>query len=1124
MWPTPAGNHRSATLTYDEGNPQDPRNPIYHPYKFVNITNIEISNPYYSFFRGSNVVRLQIVGDPTVPGYELGVIPFGLHHDQFTSDTVAVNFAHLCELPPNAVKRIPDDPHQPPPDSDQDGFEDHVGNPDSVTGECTTLWIRADSLEFTDTTFPKDDITGNFRHPFLHNAMTVDSNGQPYSSPLKVWTTNLVDALYNSYHNPPVDEDHRISDPNLWRFYNDSEGTISTGDSKSNAYFVFQQFVARRNHTYHADHSGEVIAGWWNHEIVPGFNLTLEQLYQQERAAQASAGLAWPSDIGDFGANHGFDYREGKDPEIDINYQYYQWWQNICSQVRLHAFKVSIYDVIHAKFPGAKYGNYQDTTADGYDPALEQPPVHNTSWFEDVSQINAPFGPNHTDLDWRETPLVLPHWLAAQSSMIVRATPQQWIAYRSMSRTGSKLLSNFVTLDNRGANVDSPLMYPLDPVALSGSNSGTNEWYTGWRQRNVYVNPSATFPATTDARSLAASMEYSNLVNNRMAVEAAINSYPSTTLPLGHNERVVPWVPMHVRAGTEMPNTYRQDEGLYRGQLMMLRAKKVKELLWFNLGARPDNTIPWDVTRELVFRVFTPEIDHVRRFVGKQPVANPPIGTTAPVSAQLEDTLRRFGPTHPTQGDEYTANINGVVIANPAGSGCPAAPSRTGLLVQFNKMDLTGTASESSTNPFNETLTDIEVRLEAQGLSGGDFTSVRGRLMVFNWASLYDPEDHYPAWYSVATFEHEDPYVLRTADGRTHLTFQFHSYGVLQDAVHSFISNGLTGTPGRMLVWLEQEGSASSPLDTKYDLLQAVTFQAPDYNSGRLNPYDPLGDVLTPAPSCAGPSVYISKVIVSGAATLDPTKSTHTAFPCDTCLATGNPTFLNSEFCQLPPNCAPGDPCYTPDKNVHIVFSGAVRAAEGIDLPVFIRKLDGDPSFNYASLMNIQIQHLVGLSDEITISGNGTTLLVPGTYEVTPIKDNDGSVVSPLTDAYSPQNAGPVQDFSYVFTLLSDCNLNGRLDYSDDGSIVTDINMDPSLDWWPYDHMIDACHPELCEPDFNGDGNIDQGDVDTLMAIIGGDWSNAAPHADPDFNRDGNADQGDVDALINNVAGNGCPN
>jgi hypothetical protein len=60
-----------------------------------------------------------------------------------------------------------------------------------------------------------------------------------------------------------------------------------------------------------------------------------------------------------------------------------------------------------------------------------------------------------------------------------------------------------------------------------------------------------------------------------------------------------------------------------------------------------------------------------------------------------------------------------------------------------------------------------------------------------------------------------------------------------------------------------------------------------------------------------------------------------------------------------------------------------------------------------------------------------------------------------------------------------------------------------------------------CDPDANQDGNVDQGDVDYLVNVVGG---GANPSGiDPDFNRDGNVDQGDVDALLNVVAGGACP-
>lgn len=60
-----------------------------------------------------------------------------------------------------------------------------------------------------------------------------------------------------------------------------------------------------------------------------------------------------------------------------------------------------------------------------------------------------------------------------------------------------------------------------------------------------------------------------------------------------------------------------------------------------------------------------------------------------------------------------------------------------------------------------------------------------------------------------------------------------------------------------------------------------------------------------------------------------------------------------------------------------------------------------------------------------------------------------------------------------------------------------------------------------CDPDFNQDGNGDQGDVDYLINVVAG---GANPNAiDPDFNGDGNVDANDIDALINAVAGGGCP-
>jgi len=65
--------------------------------------------------------------------------------------------------------------------------------------------------------------------------------------------------------------------------------------------------------------------------------------------------------------------------------------------------------------------------------------------------------------------------------------------------------------------------------------------------------------------------------------------------------------------------------------------------------------------------------------------------------------------------------------------------------------------------------------------------------------------------------------------------------------------------------------------------------------------------------------------------------------------------------------------------------------------------------------------------------------------------------------------------------------------------------------------------PEVpaCDPDFNGDGSADQGDVACMILALAGDTSCAAH--DADFNADGSADQADLAAIIEVVAGGPCP-
>lgn len=89
--------------------------------------------------------------------------------------------------------------------------------------------------------------------------------------------------------------------------------------------------------------------------------------------------------------------------------------------------------------------------------------------------------------------------------------------------------------------------------------------------------------------------------------------------------------------------------------------------------------------------------------------------------------------------------------------------------------------------------------------------------------------------------------------------------------------------------------------------------------------------------------------------------------------------------------------------------------------------------------------------------------------------------------------------------------------------IGVDRDADGYLDMDEVDAGSDPADPSSvpCNPDVNGDGNVDQGDVDYLINVVAG--GNNDTNIDPDFNHDGNVDQADVDALLDRVAGGPCP-
>lgn len=242
--------------------------------------------------------------------------------------------------------------------------------------------------------------------------------------------------------------------------------------------------------------------------------------------------------------------------------------------------------------------------------------------------------------------------------------------------------------------------------------------------------------------------------------------------------------------------------------------------------------------------------------------------------------------------------------------------------------------------------------------------------------------------------------------------------------------------------------------------------------------------------------------------------------------------FLNSSFCHIPPST---EGLYEP-ATIVIELPSWVRSdtpananPEAYVHPVCIRQVDtalsSDGShyttasscesseYNYAGAMVVGVRHSGDgwRSSSIVLRGNDAGLLTEGTYEVRPVLTAGGLVKD--SDVSSP---APAADFAVRFTLLSECNANGVPDYAE---VVHQIEDQAWVDVWPMDGLIDICHPELCERDYTGDGDVNQDDINALAACINGDCSGLAAHADPDFNHDGNVDQDDVTALINAVAG-----
>jgi hypothetical protein len=232
------------------------------------------------------------------------------------------------------------------------------------------------------------------------------------------------------------------------------------------------------------------------------------------------------------------------------------------------------------------------------------------------------------------------------------------------------------------------------------------------------------------------------------------------------------------------------------------------------------------------------------------------------------------------------------------------------------------------------------------------------------------------------------------------------------------------------------------------------------------------------------------------------------------------PIFLSSALFHL----------LDPQDNETIVldFRGPVTTEAVADAPFVIHRLTDTEEFDFSIMFMVDVKrapHDQGPPNSRAVSLRGagveySYLIDEGVFGLRFLRDDPPRTL--LCDATRTEFGVPVaplpqgQDYDYSFVVRRDCNLNGIWD-------TDDIAADPSLDL-DFDGRIDSCYESTpCEPDINGDGNVDQDDHACLVQTIGGDWSCLGEGIDPDFNGDGNIDQDDVAALETVIAGGACP-
>lgn len=482
------------------------------------------------------------------------------------------------------------------------GLDDSIQS-DQLPEQAIRLFRPGDLLPaswFIDTDFPQPAFRDarRYRHPFLSNAVCAVPCTAP--SGLRGWMKEFVD---NWPANVPAPS----------RFHFDNESFISVPASANSVYMVWQ-LAQNRTWTFNG-----VTGGTWTGLPVPGYppGTTLASLY-----AAAALQFGFPASILDpqYGIDAGpFVSTSASAPR---NRAIMLWYYRVANRAFDSLLRNSAYEVIHARWPSCKVGNYADANADGENDL--------TGWFVDW---NDPFATANDDCVPRRG---LP---PPSSSCDALKTPKKYYP-RSLASGDDVCAWMLGTSSGRWAallqyasgDVDSPAVYEF-PETIDSAKQAI--WYQQpnlYMPASTYVAPQACYdavnvlPPTNPNYALCAMIRHETALRlKRQAVESIINSKRETQPSPGgmNSDRLVPWLDMFWQRG---PSGERLVQELQiRNSLAMYRAKNIKEGIFFSgIDTRvPANVTKarqvWHATAEVTERVYSAHVLSWARLRGTLP-------------------------------------------------------------------------------------------------------------------------------------------------------------------------------------------------------------------------------------------------------------------------------------------------------------------------------------------------------------------------------------------------------------------------------------------------------------------------------------------------------------------------